>query len=36
MIIDKREDICFHHFVSANIHSALSAANIGIFKNSDS
>ena len=36
IIIDRFEDICFYHFVTANIHSTLSAANIGIFKNTDS
>ena len=36
MIIDRAEDICFNHFVIANVHSTLSAANIGIFMNSSS
>ena len=36
MIIDRGEDICFYHFIIVNVHSALSAANIGIFMNSSS
>ena len=36
MTIDRGEYICFYHFVIINVHSTLSAANIGIFMNSSS
>ena len=36
MIIDRGEDICFYYFFVVNVHSTLSAANIGIFMNSSS
>ena len=36
MIVDRGEDICFYHFLIANVHSTLSAANLGIFMNNSS